>query len=358
LFISVLELFKVGIGPSSSGPMVAAGAFLDLVRHHASDRGDQADCRIRCTLKGSLAYTGRGHATDRAVALGLHGFSAEDLADQDVDAIVERLWERRTIPLDGMHSLLFSPQEDIVFDEGEPLPQHPNGLEMDQQSTSSMGVPVESCPYPFPSASAMLEMAKESQLSIAAMKRINELAFMPEHALDPGLDAIWHAMQLCVERGLTTKGTLPGGLGLSRRAKDLHDQLQMQPEGANLTEWLSAYAFVIPAVLNYFVNHEGGSIEQVREFLLTAAAIGGIIKHRGSISGAEVGCQGEIGSAASMAAAGLCAVWGGSPAQIENAAEIALEATPSAPSKPTQRHRCPFAARAGIRSRWMAVSQQ
>jgi len=358
------------------GPMVAAGAFLDLVRQHASDRADQADCRILCTLKGSLAFTGRGHATDRAVALGLHGFSAEDLADQDVDAIVERLWERRTIPLDGMHSLLFSPQEDIVFDEGEPLPQHPNGLifeminqagetilsetyfstgggfiitlaEMDQQSTSSMGVPVESCPYPFPSASAMLEMAKESQLSIAAMKRINELAFMPEHALDPGLDAIWHAMQLCVERGLTTKGTLPGGLGLSRRAKDLHDQLQMQPEGANLTEWLSAYALavneenaaghmvvtaptngaagVIPAVLNYFVNHEGGSIEQVREFLLTAAAIGGIIKHRGSISGAEVGCQGEIGSAASMAAAGLCAVWGGSPAQIENAAEIALE---------------------------------
>jgi L-serine dehydratase len=193
----------------------------------------------------------------------------------------------------------------------------------------------------------MLEMAAESQLSIAGMKRINELEFMPVHALDPGLDAIWHAMRRCVERGLRTGGILPGGLGLSRRARDLHDQLQEQPEGANLNEWLSAYALavneenaaghmvvtaptngaagVIAAVLYYFMNHEGGTIEQVREFLLTAAAIGGIIKHRSSISGAEVGCQGEIGSAASMAAAGLCALWGGSTSQIENAAEIALE---------------------------------
>jgi L-serine dehydratase len=190
-------------------------------------------------------------------------------------------------------------------------------------------------------------MAAESGLSIAAMKRINELEHLSEEDLDSGLDEIWASMHRCVEKGLVTGGILPGGLSLPRRARKLVEQLKIHPQGANINEWLCAYAMavteenaaghmvvtaptngaagVLPAVLYYFVTHEAGTPEQVREFLLTASAIGGIIKHRSSISGAEVGCQGEVGSAAAMAAAGLCAVRGGTPEQIENAAEIALE---------------------------------
>jgi L-serine dehydratase len=193
----------------------------------------------------------------------------------------------------------------------------------------------------------MLQMSADSGLSIASMKQVNEHEFITEQALANGLDAIWQAMQSCIQNGLDAEGTLPGGLDLPRRAKHLHQQLLQNPADASLNDWLCAYAMavneenaaghlvvtaptngaagVIPAVLYYFMTHEDGSKEQVREFLLTASAIGGIIKHRSSISGAEVGCQGEVGSAASMAAAGLCAVRGGSSKQIENAAEIALE---------------------------------
>jgi L-serine dehydratase len=204
-----------------------------------------------------------------------------------------------------------------------------------------------SCPYPFNSANTMLQMSVDSGLSISAMKRVNELKYLTDKELNDGMNIIWQAMQHCVENGLSAEGTLPGGLNLSRRAKVLFNQLQDHPEKSNLNEWLCAYAMavseenaaghivvtaptngaagVIPAILYYLVNHEHGTIEQVRDFLLTASAIGGIIKYRGSISGAEVGCQGEVGSAASMAAAGLCAVRGGTAQQIEKAAEIALE---------------------------------
>jgi L-serine dehydratase len=270
----------------------------------------------------------------------------------------------------------FSPTTDIVFDQGEPLPQHPNGMifELIAQSgdillsetyfsigggfistlaeISQLVAPLKmesaaSCPYPFDSARSMLQMSADSGLSIAAMKHTNETGFVSQHALENGLDNIWRAMRTCIGNGLDTEGILPGGLDLPRRAKNLHQQLLQNPADASLNDWLCTYAMavneenaaghlvvtaptngaagVIPAVLYYFVNHEGGSKEQVREFLLTASAIGGIIKHRSSISGAEVGCQGEVGSAASMAAAGLCAVRGGSSKQIENAAEIALE---------------------------------
>ena len=205
----------------------------------------------------------------------------------------------------------------------------------------------ETCPYPFDSARSMLDMSRDGSLSIANMKRLNELEHVSEDTLKIGLDAIWKAMFVCVENGLRTEGTLPGGLNIQRRAKNLHDQLKRAPDKANVNDWLCAYAMavneenaaghmvvtaptngaagVIPAVLYYFYMHEGGSVENIHDFLLTAAAIGGIIKHRSSISGAEVGCQGEVGSAASMAAAGLCAVRGGTTEQIENAAEIALE---------------------------------
>ena len=207
--------------------------------------------------------------------------------------------------------------------------------------------PAVSCPYAFDSAGLMLRMSIENGLSIAAMKRINELEHISDEELNHRLDETWQTMQGSIKKGLVAEGTLPGGIGLSRRSKALYGQLQDQPEKANLNDWLCAYAMavseenaaghtvvtaptngasgVIPAVLYYFVTREGGTIEHVRDFLLTASAIGGIIKHRSSISGAEVGCQGEIGSAAAMAAAGLCAVRGGTPQQIENAAEIALE---------------------------------
>jgi len=379
MFISALELFKIGIGPSSShtmGPMVAAKDFIGFVSKYISSHPYTQGITIRCILKGSLAFTGRGHATDRAIALGLHGYSPDNVADHDVATLVDRIWKNRSLVIDETCTILFSPSENIVFDQGDSLPQHPNGMifELANQSDEilfsetyfSIGggfistlseinqlvAPLKmesaaSCPYAFNSAHSMLRMSTDSGLSISAIKRINELTYISEETLNHGLDAIWQSMRRCIENGLVAEGVLPGGLDLLRRAKSLHKQLQDHPAKANLNDWLCAYAMavneenaaghmvvtaptngaagVIPAVLYYFVIHESGTIEQVREFLLTASAIGGLIKHRSSISGAEVGCQGEVGSAASMAAAGLCAVRGGTPQQIENAAEISLE---------------------------------
>ena len=379
MFISVLELFKIGIGPSSShtmGPMAAAREFVERVRECLAAHQYTQATHIRCILKGSLAFTGRGHATDRAVALGLHGYTPEAVADEDVDAVVDRIWNQHYIAVDDSHTVMFSPGKDIIFDHGEPLPAHPNGMifkligqsdevlfsetyfsigggfistlaEIEQLVAPLKMNSAVSCPHPFDTAGSMLQMATDTGLPIAAMKRINELEYLSDDALNRGLDSIWQAMQCCVEAGLMAEGVLPGGLVLARRAKRLHEQLQANPDEASLNDWLCAYAMavneenaaghrvvtaptngaagVIPAVLYYLVVHEGGTQEQVREFLLTAAAIGGIIKHRSSISGAEVGCQGEVGSAAAMAAAGLCAVRNGTPQQIENAAEIALE---------------------------------
>lgn len=379
MFISALELFKIGIGPSSShtmGPMVAAADFIARTRDYLRDRPAAGNLHIQCILKGSLAFTGKGHGTDRAVALGVHGYTPAGLAGRDVDALVRDIWREHPIAVDDGRALGFTPAEHIVFDRGEPLPEHPNGMifelvdqegkvlfsetyfsigggfistraEISQLVAPLKMAPGTSCPYPFDSARTMLKMAADNGLSIAEMKRVNELAYRSEQALDEGLDALWQAMRECIETGLAAEGTLPGGLGLSRRAKRLYRQLRDKPEDASVNDWLCAYAMavneenaaghmvvtaptngaagVIPAVLHYFVAHQGGSVVQVRVFLLTASAIGGIIKHRSSISGAEVGCQGEVGAAASMAAAGLCAVRGGTPEQIENAAEIALE---------------------------------
>ena len=379
MFISALELFKIGIGPSSShtmGPMVAANDFIDRARDCIKQHGNVEGARVRCYLKGSLAFTGKGHGTDRAVLLGLHGYRPDALADLNVDELVGQLWKTRRIELDDNSAILFSSTEDIVFDQGDSLPQHPNGMvfELVDQADESMlaetyfsigggfistlaeinqlVAPLKmesssSCPYAFDSALSMLKMSNDSGLSIAEMKRINELDYVSEQQLEQGLDAIWQSMQRCIVNGLAAEGVLPGGLALPRRAKALYRQLQDSPEQASINDWLCAYAMavneenaaghmvvtaptngaagVVPAVLYYFVTHEHGTIEQVRTFLLTASAIGGIIKHRSSISGAEVGCQGEVGSAASMAAAGLCAVRGGTAEEIENAAEIALE---------------------------------
>lgn len=378
MFISALELFKIGIGPSSShtmGPMIAARDFIALIQNYISSNPNVKNLNILCTLKGSLAFTGKGHATDRAVALGLHNFTPEDIAEHNLDTVLKNIWGTSSIQLNENCSAAFSPSQDIIFDKSETLKEHPNGLVfalIDGSGTSlltqtyfSIGggfistledinevvAPLKmesaSSPYPFDSAQSMLEMSTEHNLSIAQMKRINEQQYLSEEVLEQGLDAIRQKMQQCIENGLSCEGTLPGGLNISRRAKNLYQQLIDHPDNTNVIDWLCAYAMavneenaaghmvvtaptngaagVIPAVLHYFITHEKGTPQQVRDFLLTASAIGGIIKHRSSISGAEVGCQGEVGSAASMAAAGLCAARGGSSEQIENAAEIALE---------------------------------
>ncbi|MDX7949726.1 L-serine ammonia-lyase [Lichenihabitans sp. Uapishka_5] len=384
MFLSVFDVFKLGIGPSSShtmGPMTAAADFLDRLR--ASEvRHDVR--RLWVTLHGSLAFTGRGHATDRAVALGLLGFRPADLdIDKAEHALAALQASRRLTPAD-LPDIAFDPASDIVFDFGPPLIGHANGLmfhatgaagailvsetyysigggfvvtaaERDQRSETILGGQPAPPPWPYPFATAaeMLRMARASGLTIAGMKRVNDAAARPDVEVQAGLDRIWSTMDGCIDRGLSHEGTLPGGLGVRRRARQIRQQLDRE-RGSNrsqphvVSDWLNVYAMavneenaaggrvvtaptngaagVVPAVIRYYLDHcIGGRRDRVPEFLLTAAAIGGLIKHNASISGAEAGCQGEVGSAAAMAAAGLCAVLDGTPEQVENAAEIALE---------------------------------
>jgi L-serine dehydratase len=379
MFISVLELFKIGIGPSSShtlGPMVAANDFINRLKNQGIIRSNIKDAFLRCTLRGSLAYTGKGHSTDRAIALGLHGHLPTSLVDKDIDQLVNEIWASDFIRLDNNHLVAFIPMHHIIFDKGPSLPEHPNGMifelvdgdenvvisetffsigggfistlaEINQLEAPLKMKPSTSCSYPFDSADSMLSMSMASKVSIAKMKRFNELDYLSETALNQGIDAIWESMKVCLEKGLDAEGELPGGLGIQRRAKDLHQNILSNTDRVNVNDWLCAYAMavneenaagnmvvtaptngaagVIPAILYYCMTHENTTEDQVRDFLLTASAIGGLIKHLSSISGAEVGCQGEVGAAAAMAAAGLCEIRGGTPKQVENAAEIALE---------------------------------
>jgi L-serine dehydratase len=377
MFLSVFDLFKVGIGPSSShtiGPMVAAARFLDLLRSQPFRVAG-----LRASLHGSLAFTGVGHATDRAVILGLAGFRADDYDADRAEAALERIKAERRVEPAGLPPLRFDPAADLRFDYGPPLRGHANGLVL--RATDSQGdVIVEETyysvgggfvltaadlaagkatddgppvPYPFETAAEMLRMAAASGLSIAQMKRANELTRMDGASLDRGLRRVWDVMGACIDRGLAADGTLPGGLKVRRRAAGIHRSL-LAERGLNLVaphtinDWMSAYAMavneenaaggqvvtaptngaagVVPAVIRYWQGHvPGASPSRIPEFLLTAAAVGGLIKYNASISGAECGCQAEVGSASAMAAAGLAAVLGGSPAQVVNAAEIALE---------------------------------
>ena len=379
MFISVLDLFKVGIGPSSShtmGPMVAASAFLQDIRHYIDSNPDAKKYKIRCTLKDSLAYTGVGHATDKAVTLGLHGYLPNTIINENMDEVHDRTWNSKTINISDDISASFFSEEDIIFDTRNSLKQHPNGLvfellddsgglllsstffsigggfistlaEIDSVEAPIAAEPSSAYPYPFDNSDQMLEMSKKNKKKIWEMKLANELENLPEEILNLELDKIWNAMKTCVEKGLTTEGILPGGLNTKRRAKQLNESLENDKENAGSSDWLCAYAMavneenaaghmvvtaptngaagVVPATLYYYYKHKAASQEQIRQFLLSAAAIGGLIKHNSSISGAEVGCQGEVGSASSMAAAGLCAARGGTSEQIENAAEMALE---------------------------------
>ncbi|MGH1569470.1 L-serine ammonia-lyase [Methylobacterium sp. P31] len=381
MFLSVFDVFKLGIGPSSShtmGPMTAAADFLDLLR--GGDAGRTA-AAIRVTLHGSLAFTGRGHATDRAVALGLLGYRPADIEIEEAERRLEALGSSKRLAPPGLPVLNFDLATSVLFDYGPPLPGHANGLivtalnadrepvlsetyysigggfivtaaQRDAELPPSQAADPRLWPYPFETSATMLRMARDSGLSIAAMKRANEAVGRTEAEIDKGLTRIWQAMNACIERGLSREGELPGGLHVKRRAKRIRDQLECE-RGSNtaqphsMTDWLSVYAMavneenaaggkvvtaptngaagVVPAVIRYYLDHCSGSDpSRISDFLLTAAAVGGLIKHNASISGAEAGCQGEVGSASAMAA-GLCAVLGGSPAQVENAAEIALE---------------------------------
>jgi L-serine dehydratase len=377
MFLSVFDMFKVGIGPSSShtmGPMVAAARFLDRMRaepfHYAGLRG---------ALHGSLAFTGVGHATDRATILGLAGFRPETYDADAAEEVLARIRDTQTIAPPDLPVMTFRPREDLVFDFGPNLPGHANGMvlmatdaqgdvilretyysigggfvmteaELAAGRNTQEGDPV---PYPFKSAAQMLEMAERSGRTIAEMKRANEVSRCGRDTLRTGVARIWQVMDDCIDRGLSAGGTLPGGLNVRRRAAGIRDAL-LAERGTNLqaphkiNDWMSAYAMavneenaaggqvvtaptngaagVVPAVIKYWLEHVPDASEaRIEEFLLTAAAIGGLVKFNASISGAEAGCQAEVGSASAMGAAGLCAVLGGTPEQIENAAEIALE---------------------------------
>ncbi len=380
MFLSVFDIFKIGVGPSSShtmGPMVAGGRFLDSLRAQPFRAHG-----LRASLHGSLAFTGKGHATDRATILGLAGFLPETIEAGAAEAALAANRETKTLTPPGLGTLSFDPARDLIFDFDRALPGHANGMVLMatdaqgdviyQQTYYSVGggfVLTEAelaargddtrsdasprVPYPFASAAEMLAMAEASGKSIAAMKRDNERVFRTDAEISGGIHRIWHVMRDCMNRGLETGGILPGGLSIRRRAPGILAALKAEA-GMNLTaphvinDWMSMYAMavneenaaggqvvtaptngaagVVPAVIRYWLEHVPGASErQLDDFLLTASAVGGLIKHNASISGAECGCQAEVGSASAMAAAGLCAVLGGTPQQVENAAEIALE---------------------------------
>ena len=428
--ISVFDLFKSGIGPSSShtvGPMVAASRFARALVESDTAR---ATTRIKVELFGSLGATGKGHGSDKAVLLGLEGEHPRTIDVDTVAARLETIREARALTLPDGRTLAFDESKDLVMHRRRALPFHPNamtfrafdvaGAEVSCRSYYSVGggfvlddtaagalasapppkagnvtaedaiesahdadervehppaepegpegdgaVPGEPSPhaavkaddtpvtYPFGSGDELLALCREHGLSIAGLMLANELAWRDEAAVRAGLLELWHVMEGCVERGCATRGTLPGGMQVKRRAADLHDALAKSPEAAlrdplTVMDWVNLYALavneenaaggrvvtaptngaagIIPAVLHYYVRFVPGSSDAgVVDFLLTAGAIGILYKENASISGAEVGCQGEVGSACSMAAGALAAVMGGTPEQVENAAEIGME---------------------------------
>ena len=376
--ISVLELFKIGVGPSSShtvGPMKAAAAFADGLRKSSAIAHVAA---VEATLFGSLAFTGKGHATDKAVILGLSGLSPETVDPDQADALTAEARETKRLRLAGARAIPFDPATAIIFDVLTPPPRHPNTLRLVARDADGAALADETwlsvgggfivrdgvdegaggsdapVPYPFRSGAELLARGRESELSIAELIRANEAALRPAETVEAHVGKILDVMFACLERGLTRSGPPPGGLAVERRAKkNLRPPRRECPPqhspgaprswtSSASTPWRSTRstllgaalslvltngaAGVIPAVLRYYRDHcDGATRAGLADFLMTASAIGGLFKLNASISGAEVGCQGEVGVASSMAAAGLCASLGGSNAQIENAAEIAME---------------------------------
>ncbi|BFO04288.1 L-serine dehydratase tdcG [Pseudomonas putida] len=376
--ISVFDLFKIGIGPSSShtvGPMRAAATFAQALR----ERGVLTQVtRVEVRLYGSLSATGVGHATDRACLLGLMGQWPDRIDPQSIEPRIAQVLQEQCLILDGSHPVAFEYARDLLLLD-ESLPYHPNAMSLEafteqgslfSQTYYSVGggfiveqaeidapqgdTDLVKLPYEFNSAAELLALCKAHQLSVGQLMMANECAWRPEAEVREGLLKIWAAMGECVNNGLRNEGILPGGLQVKRRAAKLHRSLQElgKPNviGSTLSamEWVNLYALavneenaaggrmvtaptngaagIIPAVLHYYMKFNPGACDDdVVAFLLAAAAVGILCKKNASISGAEVGCQGEVGSACSMAAAGLAEVLGATPAQLENAAEIALE---------------------------------
>lgn len=383
--LSVFDLFKIGIGPSSShtvGPMKAARLFALRLR----DGGWLAQTsRVQSVLYGSLGATGKGHGSDTAVLLGLEGHEPDQI---DPDTIPDHLQKIRTtgeVCLLGERLIPFREKQDLKF-ERRTLPYHPNGLTftafdaagaellsktyysvgggfvVDESATGAERIKEDNTAvaYPFETGQELLDLCQANQLRISDLMFANELAWRSETEIREGLWHIWEVMQACVRRGCATEGILPGGMKVKRRAPAVYERLRSSPEAAlrdplNILDWVNLYALavneenaaggrvvtaptngaagIIPAVLHYWirfglaqgVENRAAEQEAVIRFLLTAGGIGMLYKKNASISGADVGCQGEVGSACSMAAAGLAEVRGGTPEQVENAAEIGME---------------------------------
>ncbi len=381
--ISIFDLFKIGIGPSSShtvGPMKAAAMFARRLNESGLL---PATTRVESRLYGSLGATGKGHGTDKAVLLGLQGAQPETIDPDHINALLREVRAQGKLMLDGVHAVAFVERTDLIFLRRESLPFHPNGVRfsafagdgrvLDERRYFSVGggfvVSQEEAdappgqprivedttvlPHPFRSGDELLAAARATGLSIAALVRANERVWRSDAQIDAGIARIWDAMKACVERGCRTEGYLPGGMQVRRRAPELFRSLTQRPEQSlrdplTIIDWVNLYAMavneenaaggrvvtaptngaagIVPAVLHYYDRFvPGASAQGVRDFLLTAGAIGMLYKENASISGAEVGCQGEVGVACSMAAGALCAVMGGTPAQVENAAEIGME---------------------------------
>ncbi|KDP84124.1 L-serine ammonia-lyase [Cupriavidus basilensis] len=376
--VSVFDLFKVGIGPSSShtvGPMRAALMFAQGL---ARDGLLPQVASVRIELYGSLGATGRGHGTDKGVILGLQGEAPDTIDPDTIELRLAALRASRTLSLLGTHPVPFVEKEHIVFYRREAMAEHPNGMKF--HAFNAGGEPIregrylsvgggfvitagaantqileadQQLPYPFRSGRAMLEMAAASKKSIARMMMENECVWRSEAEVNAGLLQIWAVMQACVARGCRTDGELPGPFKVKRRAPELFRNLTEHAERAladplSVMDWVNLYAIavneenaaggrvvtaptngaagIIPAVLHYYDRFVPGANPQgVIDFLLTAGAIGMLYKLNASISGAEVGCQGEVGVACSMAAGALATVMGGTPEQVENAAEIGME---------------------------------
>lgn len=377
--LSVVDLFTIGIGPSSShtvGPMRAGYLFCqDLIK----DDLLALTCQVRIDLFGSLALTGKGHATDIATLLGLSGQRPRSIDPDDVEGIIETIRSTQTLTLAGQHPIAFFEQDHLLFHYGEILPEHPNAMRLSafnatghllyQQEYFSVGggfIVSKSdhnraeysgddvtLPHPFTSAEELLAIAKQEEISIADLMRRNESAWRSEEETNAFLDKVHGAMVDCINRGCAQSGMLPGPFKVKRRAYDLYKELTERPEAGlrdplTVMDWVNLYALavneenaaggrvvtaptngaagIMPAVLRYYERFcPHADQEGIRTFLLTAAAIGALYKKRASISGAEVGCQGEVGVACSMAAGGLTAALGGTNEQVENAAEIGME---------------------------------
>jgi L-serine dehydratase len=375
--VSIFDLFKIGIGPSSShtvGPMIAACTFVQRLERLGSLK---KTCRIQVSLYGSLAHTGRGHGTDKAVMLGLMGELPDSVDPDRIDPLLERIESEKGVALSGRHEIPFSQKKDLLFRKHELLPHHPNGMRFeayaangdrlqsreyysvgggfvvnqDEAAEDRIVADETRLPYRFSSADELLRLCRDNDLSIAAIMLANESTWRGHEEIRKGLLEIHAAMENCMERGFRQEGYLPGGLRVSRRAPLLYRELNQQLPGEDslaTLDWVNLYALavneenaaggrvvtaptngaagIIPAVIRYYCDFIPGADEDgVIEFLLTAGAIGILYMKNASISGAEVGCQGEVGVACSMAAGGLAAAMGGEVYQVENAAEIGME---------------------------------